>query len=160
MESYAAVYALLMHCICWGILDQAEQQPSSPAALQVIVARKDFLGKNHRSFLLGKNHRSFLLGKNHRSFLRKNHRSFLLRKNDALESLWRISSNVRWFLKIIEHSMIFSLRLHSKKSSNVRWFSKIIDRSMIFKNYRTFDDFQKSLNVRWFSKIIERSMIF
>ena len=53
METHAAVYASLMHCICRGALEQAEhqlssptaQQPSSPAALQVIVARKVFLGK-------------------------------------------------------------------------------------------------------------------
>ena len=53
MESYAAVYALLMLCICWGILDQAEQQPSSPAALW-FVARKSFLGKIIKVFFLGK----------------------------------------------------------------------------------------------------------
>ena len=53
METHAAVYASIRHCNMGGVLDHAEQQPSSPAALW-FVARKSFLGKIIEVFFLGK----------------------------------------------------------------------------------------------------------
>ena len=53
METHAAVYASIRHCNMGCVLDHAEQQPSSPAALW-FVARKSFLGKIIKVFFLGK----------------------------------------------------------------------------------------------------------